>query len=152
MPSKIKWSTLNTTFVLFNSTATTPTLKGLANTASVLSAEYDNTSAREQFGEFEITFKFLTAPTGSPYFEVWVLEALDGATYEDGDSATRPAKPATFAFPARAVATAQRLAISTIPLPPTKFKVMITNKSGVDLTSVDGDNGLTFKTFSPEAQ
>ena len=66
MASKIKWSTLNAAVAMLNSDATAPTLKGLTNTASVLSAEYDNSTNREQLAEFEVLAKCGTAPTGAP--------------------------------------------------------------------------------------
>ena len=71
----------------------------------------------------------------------------------DGTSRdTRPARPASFVVPLRAVYTAQRVAVSAIPIPPTKFKLLVVNKAGQDLTSVDGDNGVKMRTYSPEAQ
>lgn len=152
MPSKIKWSALNAAVALLNSDATAPTLKGLTNNSSVLSAEYDNSTNREQLAEFEFLAKCGTAPTGAPYLEAFIVETVDGANYEDGDAATRPARPASFVVPLRAVNTAQRVAVSAIPIPPTKFKLLVVNKAGQDLTSVDGDNGVKMRTYSPEAQ
>ena len=152
MPSKIKWSLLNSGVVLLHSDSTAPTLKGLANNASVLSAEHDNAANGEQLAEFEVLARCASAPTGAPYLEVFVIEAVDGAAFEDGDAATRPARPASFVVPLRTVNTQQRVAVSAVPIPPTKFKLLVVNKAGQDLSAVDGENGLSMRTYSPEAQ
>ena len=152
MPSKIKWSALNTATVLLRSDGTAATLKALTNGSSVLSAEYDNAANREQLAEFEFLARCGTAPSGAPYLEAFIIESVDGSNYEDGDASTRPARPASFVVPLRTVNTAQRVAVSAVPIPPAKFKVLVVNKAGQDLTSVDGENGLNMRTYSPEAQ
>lgn len=152
MASKIKFSALNAAAVLLNSGATAPTLKGLANNVSVLSVEYDNSDNREQMAEFDILARFAVAPTGAPYLEAFLVAAVNGTNYEDGDASTRPARPASFVVPLRTVNTQQRIAVSSVLIPPTKFKLLLVNKSGQDTSAVDGENGLSMRTYSPEAQ
>lgn len=152
MPSKIKWSVLNSVVTLVNGDASAPTMKGLANGSSVLSVEIDNTSGREQYAEFEALARCVSVPTGSPYLECHIVQAVDGSNYEDGDASTRPGRMASFVIPLRLVNSQQRAAVTQVWLPPTKFKVLVANRTGVDLTATDGENLLTIRTYSPEAQ
>ena len=152
MASKIKWSALNSAAVLLNNDATSPTLKALANDALILGAEYDNSTNKEQLAEFEFLVRCASAPSGAPYLEVFLVESFDGTNYEDGDGSTRPARPASFVVPVRAVSTQQRIVVSGIPIPPAKFKALVVNKTGQALTNTNGENGLSLRTYSPEAQ
>ena len=152
MASKIKWSALNSAAVLLNSDGTAPTLKALAADALILGAEYDNAANKEQLAEFELLVRCAVAPTGAPYLEVFLVESVDGTNFEDGDASTRPARPASFVVPVRTVATQQRIAASGVPIPPAKFKVLVVNKTGQALTNTNSENGLSMRTYSPEAQ
>lgn len=152
MASKIKWSTPNSAATCLNNDATSPTLKALANDGLVLGVEIDNAANKEQLGDFEFLIRCAVAPSGAPYVEAFIVEAVDGTNYEDGDGSIRPARPASFVVPVRAVSTQQRIAIAGIPLAPAKFKVLVVNKTGQTLTNTNGENGLTVRTYSPEAQ
>lgn len=152
MPSKILWSALSSPATCLNNEATVPTLKALASDTLVLGAEIVNAANKEQLGDFELLIRCAVLPTGAPYVEVFIVEALDGTNYEDGDVALRPARPASFVIPVRAVTTQQRIALTGIQLPPAKFKVLVVNKTGQALTNTNGENGLTLRTYSPEAQ
>lgn len=109
-------------------------LNALANNAAALGVEFDNTLAANLWfwGLFELAVTFAVAPTADSVVEVYIITAPDGTNYEDG-SATGPVAPVVSllgAWVLRAVTTAQRLAIKGVPLPPTKFKLLIFNKSG----------------------
>lgn len=99
--------------------------------AGDLSAEYDNESNLYQFG----IIKFSTQHGSDPSAGVWrfyLVLASDGTNYEDGGDAVQPAKSEVAILGLRAVTTAQVLNTKPILLPPTKFKILPWNDTGVN--------------------
>lgn len=105
-------------------------LNSLANNSNALSAEFDNTAGQTGDGYVEVTVEFAGAfaasPAASTGVSVWLLRAIDGTNYEDGDSSTTPARAPDLVLPVRAVSTAQRVAQRTM-MPAGKFKVLLRN-------------------------
>lgn len=114
-------------------------LNSLANNAGALGAEYDNATNDYIFATFELNVTFGSAPTAGNTVDLYIIPAPDGTNYDDavtGASGSAPATCYAGGFPLRAVTTAQKVPLGVgvaggIPLPPTKFKVFILNKSGV---------------------
>lgn len=115
-------------------------LNSLANNDAALGAEYDNATNLYEFGVFELVVDFVSAPTAGPTIELYLVPALDGTNYADGDG-TPLAQLNTFigAFDVRATTAAMRLILglpgamgapNLVPLPPLKFKALVYNKSG----------------------
>ena len=117
----------------------TTELNSLANNAGALGAEYDNATNDYIFGLFELNVTFGSAPTAGNTVDLYLIPAPDGTNYDDAITGAAGSAPATAyagGFPLRAVTTAQKIPLGLgaqgyIPLPPTKFKVFVVNKSGV---------------------
>ena len=120
-------------------TALSTELNALANNAAALGVEYDNSVALNLFGLLELNVTFASAPTANNTVDVYIIPAPDGTNYDDavtGASGSAPASCYAGGFPLRAVTTAQKVPLGLgqqgyIPLPPTKFKVFVVNRSGV---------------------
>ena len=114
-------------------------LNALANSAAALGGEYDNSAALNLFGMLELNVTFGSAPTAGNTVDVYIIPAPDGTNYDDavtGAGGSAPASCYAGGFPLRAVTTAQRVPLGLgqqgyVPLPPTKFKLLAVNKSGV---------------------
>ena len=113
-------------------------LNSLANNAGALGAEYDNATNDYIYGVFELNVTFGSNPTAGNTVDLYIIPAPDGTNYDDATTGASGAAPATCyagGFPLRAVTTAQKVplglgASGPVPLPPTKFKVFLLNKSG----------------------
>lgn len=121
-----------------SSTIITTAMNSLANEGNAISSEINNTTINAYF--FHNAELYLAAPLSAPstgaVVELFIVQALDGSNYEDGDASTDP--PATNlvgVFQISASATAQRRTIKNIAVPPAKFKYVIVNKTGVSLAS-----------------
>ena len=123
---------------------TTPTsvfaeadIASLANNAAALSGEIDNSSGAWTHADFELAVDFGTNPTGP--VELYAILAMDGtnywttANYVDYQlTATAFAPPGSRlgAFSPRATTSVHRCFLRDVPIPASKFKVMIVNKGG----------------------
>lgn len=96
----------------------------------------DNASNRYLFGTFELAVTFSSTPLSGKTVDLFILPTVDGTNYADGSSSVNPGSGNYVAsFPVRAVATAQRLMLYNVPLPPTDFKVLLVNNSGQNMTA-----------------
>jgi hypothetical protein len=157
MANEVRWSALGSYTTAISGTSLTPTLKNLSAAARVLGNEIDNTqappTARNTLSEWDLLVRFASAPATGAYLSLYFMQAVDGTNYQDGDASTAPPQSAWVGnFLARAVATSQRIALSGVRLPPTKFKPLIVNNGSTGLTNTDGDNILSFVTYNPEVQ
>ena len=153
MANAVKWSALGTYTTVIAGGADAPTLKNLANAARVLGAEIDNTSGRDMYADFDLLCKFGTNPSVGGYVGIYIVQAVDGTNYADGDaSVAPPASALVGTFPLRAVTTAQRVALRHVLLPATKFKVVALNASGQAMTNTDSENVLSYRPYNPEVQ
>jgi hypothetical protein len=113
-------------------------LNSLANNAGALGAEYDNAANLFISAVFELNVAFGSAPTAGNTVDLYIIPAPDGTNYDDAVTGASGAAPATAyagGFPLRAVTTAQKVPLGLglsgpVPLPPTKFKAFLLNKSG----------------------
>jgi len=139
-----KWGPLSSPVTLFSEAGGgIPTLKALASTSLILSAEYDNTSNLYAWLNLDLKVRGASAFTSGGTVDFWILAALDGTNYPDGTAGTAPARAPDGYFYLRAVNTAQRLAQTQIQIPPCKFKVLIRNSGGQAFTAVDNENTLS---------
>jgi hypothetical protein len=153
MPSLVKWSALGTHTKIINGDATAPTLKNLANAARKLGSEVDGASSRDRWADFVLRCKFGVAPTSGGYVELFIVQAVDGTTYQDGDDSLEP-PPGTLVgiFSVRTVTTQQVVAIRGVLLPATKWKPVVFNRSGQAMTNTDNENELHYRPYNEESQ
>ena len=153
MANAVKWSALGTYTALILGADVAPTLKNLANNGQKLGTEVDNSTDRNQYGEFELMCRGAAAFTAGTSVELYLIQAVGGTAYADGDDSIAPPLTALVGvFPLRAVTTQQRIAMSHILLPPTKFKPLVINKGGQAFTNTDAENLLYFRSYNDEIQ
>jgi hypothetical protein len=134
--------------VLAVQTALSTELDSLASTGRAISGAIDNTDGAF-FADLELCCTFAVAPTANLPVHVYVVPAVDGTNYADGDaSVAPPPNLAVGSFAVRAVNTAQRLVLRGIPVPPYPFKLMVENQGGQALTA----SGHTLKYRLYQAQ
>lgn len=139
-----KWGALSSVAVFFSEAGgAVPTLKALASTSLILSAEYDNTTNLYAWLNLDLKVRGASAFTSGGTVDFWILPALDGTNYPDGTAGTAPARAPDGYFYLRPVATAQRLAQTQIQIPPCKFKILIRNSGGQAFTNTDNENTLS---------
>jgi len=110
-------------------------LNSLANGARAVSGDVDNASGLYLYADFECSFASAVFPANG-YVSLYLLESIDGSNYEDGDASTTPTAQALIAaIPFRNATAAQIHTVRGIVLPPTHFKILAINNTGVALAS-----------------
>jgi hypothetical protein len=150
VPNKVLYES-EASATLIGGVTATPTLKNLASAARALGDEVNNEDAN-QFADIELKARFTSAPAAGAVVELYLVNAIDGTNYEDGDSSTTPARPPDAILPVRAVTTQQRVTVRSVVLPAGKFKPLIVNTAGVAMTNTDSENILTYRPFNDEVQ
>jgi hypothetical protein len=120
------------------STAMSTVLNSIADEANAISSEIDNTASVYLFNDVELYTAALAyaTPASGAVVELYLVEALDGTNYEDGNaSIDPPAANLVGVFNIRASNAAQRHVLRQIPIPPTKYKYVVINKTGVTLAA-----------------
>ena len=118
-------------------------LNSLANNAAALGVEFDNAVGLWLRASFILTVTFGSNPTAGNTCDLYLIPTLDGTSYGDytsGASGYAPGTSYVGGFPLQAKTTIQRLPLGigqqgAIELPPSKFKVLLINKSGVAFPS-----------------
>jgi len=146
MANPIKWSELGAT-----TTYLTTALDALANQARKIGAEIDNTGATERYTYLMLELYLATqaAPRDAgAYVGVYIIRSVDGTNYEYGDDATAPPSGSWVSnFTLDAVVTARRVALE-VPLPPSKFKILVINETGQAFAAAN--NTLKYRFYSLE--
>lgn len=93
----------------------------IANDASFVGSEIDNTSTRYSLMAVEVAWSYTTAPTANKTVELQIQEAIDGTNYED-----TPRTIAAFSPPAD-TADHRRVLLTAYPLLADKFKLVVKN-------------------------
>lgn len=130
MANAVKWS------------STTSRTTGISSAsinagANSLGSEIDNSTNKDRFISMTLTFTCSTAATENQVFEVYILTAIDGTNYEDGDATpTDPKKASVGVFGNRNVTSAQRVNLENILIPPFKFKILLKSELDQNATSV----------------
>lgn len=128
----------------------TTELNSLANNYAALGVEFDNAAGLWINGDFELTVTFGSNPTAGNTCDLYLVQSHDGTNYSDYTSGASGYAPATClvgSFPLQAKTTIHRLTLqlgvggALLRLPPTKFKALLINKSGVAFPS----SGSTLK-------
>lgn len=110
----------------------TTELNSLANSSRAISgAMGGDASHAALLGDWELAVTFGTGPTLDAAIDLYLVPAVDGTNYVDGDASIRPA-PNLYvgSFYVRNVTSAQRMAIRDVPMPPGLYKAVIANNSG----------------------
>ena len=117
--------------------ATGITSSSITAGANALGDEIDNGTNLDRWAAFELTFTCSSAPTANTVVELYLIHALDGTNYEDGDATpTDPGKAPVAVFAARNVTSAQKVSVTGVPLPPFKFKSLLKSELDQNATSV----------------
>jgi hypothetical protein len=106
-------------------------IRSLANNVGVLLDEIDNSAGLWTHADFECAIDFGTNPTGP--VELYAITALDGTNYVDSQiTSVAFGAPGTRigAFSPRAVTTLQKCILRDVPIPASKFKILMVNKAG----------------------
>lgn len=124
MATRSQWSSLAT----LTSGISTQTISAGAN---YLGSEIDNTVNRYRYLALEAYYDATgTAPAADKTLEFYLIAALDGTNYEDGDATpTDPKIAPIHVFACRNV-DINRQSAWHIPIPPCKFKILV--KSELD--------------------
>ena len=131
MPNAVKWSS-PTNFSTGISAAT------VNDAAGSLGSEYDNETNKHRWMSLELsTTHGGGAPTGAWF--VWIVSALDGTAYENGDASTQPGRIPDAVLGMRSTVNAQVVTANHIQIPPFKFKLLLWNDTGFQGTSVTLD-------------
>lgn len=122
-------------------------LNALADgTLSAASGAVNNDSNLDMLGDLELVLASLS-PGANPYIDIFIAESVDGTNYPTPSAADArlqlAMKLCTF-FLGVTAATAQRITVREIKLPPAKFKVYLDPHAGVAL----GATGNTLKLLS----
>jgi hypothetical protein len=125
---------VGTLSTLIDQTGAAPnTLASLAASAGAITANpVDNTPATrgDFWADFELNITYAVAPTANKTIDFYLMESADGTNYADGSGGASPVTTAAHfigSVPVRAVATGQRITLRGVPLPPTKFNIMVVN-------------------------
>ena len=98
--------------------------------------EIDNQANLDRFAAAELTWICSVASTAGEVMELYVLYALDGTNYEDGDNSVEPQKAFDFAFAVRNLAASpQRVTVRDIQIAPHKFKILLKNDTTIAATA-----------------
>lgn len=153
MANALKWSSPASATTVINGDTTAPTLKNLANAGQKIGSEVDNETGKNRFAAFDLYCRFQSAPSAGGYCALYLVPAVDGSNYGDGNDSVAP--PSTYMvgmFPVRAVTTQQRVEMVSVPLPPFKFKPLLINQSGQAMTNTDNENVLKIRQYEEELQ
>lgn len=104
---------------------------------SNVGTEYDNSTNKDCWGQLEFVLTFASAPSAiDPYVLVYMVNSLDGTTYEDGSNTVDPgAHKLIDRIPVRAVVGPQILHSRLFTLKSAKTKFMVLNGSGQALAA-----------------
>lgn len=153
MTTTRKWGTQGTFTTAIAGAAVAPTLKNLANAGQKIGGEIDNSSNRYIYADWDLLCRFASAPSAGGYVALYLIPAVDGTNYTDGDDSVAPPVNLLIAtFPVRAVSTAQRVSAIGLRLPNGKFKPLVINVSGQAMTNTDNENVLSYRPYYETAE
>jgi len=147
MPNAVLWQAAPTS----RSTGLSTELNSLADAAfSGVGSAFDNTSNGDQWAAVDIVLASLT-PVAPAYLSLYLVQSIDGTTYEDAPSSTNPGTHMVVATVLVTTgAAAKRIMSPWFRIPPGKFKFVLLNKAGVALGA--SGNTVTLYTDNDEVQ
>lgn len=130
LASTFKWAAAWTS----RSTGLTTELNALANGAfTVAGTAFDNTTNLDEWAAVDIVLASLN-PTAGANLLIFLVQSLDGTTYEDAPSATNPGSHQQVAQVSLTTGSAaKRIQSKPFRIPPGKFKLVLKNQSNVAL-------------------
>ena len=137
----VKWETPGAV-----QTYLTTELNALASAGTVLGAAIDNT-AGALFINLELYLGVQTSRTAGGYVRLDLCASVDGTNYCD---VTVPCAPLLTQLPLDAAVTARYVVRVNIPIPPTNFKLNLTNVTGQAFCA--DTNTLKYTLHSEEIQ
>ena len=132
-------------------------LRNLQAAGFCVSAEVANGTSLKTMADFKLfVHDWSAAPAAGGYFELHICYKLDGTLYmdgEDGDLNAPNLSAATLVgiFPIFAGDVAQLIQLTEVPLRPFDFKVVIVNRTSVNIPDADNST-LTIYLSSLEGQ
>ena len=126
----------------------TTELNSLAtNTRAISAAMGADATAANLLGDWELVVTLAATPTVDTFLDLYLVRSADGTNYEDGDATNRPvADSYAGSFQTRATASAQRLVVRDVPMPPGLYKAVLWNNAGT--TSAASGNTLKVRTHN----
>lgn len=128
-----KWNAPSSTV-----TVLTTQLDGLANNAATAaSSAIANQTNLDIYTDWELVLGSLS-PAAGAFVSVYIMEAVDGTNYPAPSAADMRLQTTQLLFVAplgTTAATAQRIAIRNVVIPPGTFKIILDNQSGVALNA-----------------
>lgn len=145
MASTETWSDLGST-----QTYLSTELNALANDGRKIGAEIDNATAKAMFLAAELyVAEQGSARSAGAYVTLYLVPSVDGTNYTyGGDTLTPPATCLVGDFVLDAAVTARYVGLPCVAIPPTKFKLLVINKTGQAFAA--SGNTLKYRTYNRE--
>jgi hypothetical protein len=133
MSNTAKWATPSAAVTVLSTE-----LNGLANnTASAASSAIANQTNLDVYADVELSLASLS-PISPNYCNLYILEAVDGTNYPSATATVLRNQPShlwcSFLLDTTA-ATAQRVVVRAVMLPPGTFKLVLDNQAGAALNA-----------------
>lgn len=122
-------------------------LNSLGNGSRQVSAAVANDTDLNLYADIECSFASAVFTGGG--VDIYLLQSLDGTNYEDGGTGVTPTAQCLLGrIPFRGATAAQIHSMRGIILPPTKFKILAINNTGVALAS--SGNTITMRRYNEQ--
>lgn len=106
-----------------------------SNTLSAASSAIANQTNLDIYSDWELVLASLS-PAAGAFISVYILEAIDGTNYPEATNLRLKSSQLLFTIGLdTTAATAQRIAVRNVVIPPGTFKIVIDNQSGVSLNA-----------------
>ena len=107
---------------------------------NLLSSEIANETNLDRWLDLELTFTAASSITADKIVECYVIYALDGTNYEDGDETPiDPVKSPICIFAARTGLAEQVVTNAGLPIRPFNFKLLLKSEFGQNVSGVTLD-------------
>lgn len=118
-------------------TLATAQISGLNNLTGATASAFDNgiSAALWLKADWQFSGQLATTPNSGSALDLYLLPSVDGTNFADGNSAIFPPGLYVGSFIVRNVTTVQVLALTGVPLPPTKFMPLLVNKAGTVISA-----------------
>lgn len=128
-------------------------LQALASDGNKLSAAISNDGSGEHwpYCMIEVNLNTQSSRSAGAHVAIYILPTIDGTNYSYGGDSVDPSPStlaATLAFPADT--TACRAVVYGVQLPPTDFKILLENKTGVAFSN-DTNNSCKIAQYTVES-
>lgn len=124
-------------------------LNSLANGSAATSASaVDNTTALAMYADIEFNLASLS-PTGNPSVSLYIAESVDGTNFPSQSTADFQLTSTQLLCVVpigTTAATAERVVVRQVLIPPAKFNIILLNSTGVSLNA--SGNTVKFLTYS----